>query len=140
MSNIENAPQAHERADEKPHKHYVSITINGKTFEVHPGPTGVEHLKHVAGMCRDEALEEEKHGRLHRLPDDGAVEIHGGEVFIAKPKLVDIKINDVVRKTHPGENAVAHLRKIGEVPADEVLSEFKHGAFVDLADNAHVET
>jgi hypothetical protein len=34
---------------------------------------------------------------------------------------------------------VKHLRAIGEVPADEVLSEFKNGAYVDLEDDAHVE-
>ena len=52
---------------------------------------------------------------------------------------VEIKINKDFYKTHVGENSVAHLKDIGHVPSGEILSEFKHGQFVDLADNAHVE-
>lgn len=52
---------------------------------------------------------------------------------------VAVSINGVEYKTHPGENSVKHLRKIGKVPADEVLSEFKDGKFVDLSDDAHVK-
>jgi hypothetical protein len=54
-------------------------------------------------------------------------------------RQVPVEINGTERLTHIGKNSVEHLRAIGEVPADEVLSEFKDGAYVDLGDNAHVE-
>ncbi|HEX3718947.1 MAG TPA: hypothetical protein VH595_13340 [Verrucomicrobiae bacterium] len=134
-----NAPTAHERADEKPHKQKAKITINAKLYEVHPSPASVEHLKHLAGIGAGDMLEQEVHGHLHRLADDGAVEIHGGEAFVSKPKVVGIKINTKEYHTHPGKNSVEHIRHLGQVPADEVLSEFKNGAFVDLPNNGHVQ-
>lgn len=110
MATEANAPMAHERADERPHKKEVSITINGNAYEVHRGPAGVEHLKHIAHIGHNDVLEQELHGHLHRLPDDGAVEIHGGEVFVSKPKLVVIKINTVDYEVHPGRTPTRHQR------------------------------
>jgi hypothetical protein len=52
---------------------------------------------------------------------------------------VVVSINGVEYKTHAGDNSVKHLRKIGNVPADEVLSEFTGGKFDDLSDDAHVK-
>ena len=52
---------------------------------------------------------------------------------------VVVSINGAEYKTHAGENTVKHLRKLGKVPADEVLSEFEHGKFDDLSDDASVK-
>jgi hypothetical protein len=54
-------------------------------------------------------------------------------------RQVEIKINGTTYKTHEGSNSVEHLRQLGNVPADEILAEFKNGQFVDLPNNGHVE-
>ena len=145
MDNHKNAPKAQEgpaeqhHGHEHEHHHEVAIKINGKEFKVHEGPNTVKHLKHLAEIPHDDMLDREVDGKFHPLDQDGEVHIHGGENFVSHKKLVDIKINNVTRQTHPGKNTVAHLRKLGEVPADEILAEFRHGQFVDLADDGHVE-
>lgn len=52
---------------------------------------------------------------------------------------VKITINGKEYETHPGVNTVEHLRHLGKVPADEILSEFKNGQLIDLDDKGHVE-
>jgi hypothetical protein len=141
MADIKDAQQAHEGPGENHHGHHheVEISINGKHFKVHSGPNGVKHLKHLAEIPHEDVLGKEGEGKFHPLDQDGEVHIHGGEVFISHKRLVGITINNKPRETHPGKNSVEHLRKLGEVPADEILAEFKHGQFVDLADDGHVE-
>jgi len=121
------------------HHNEVEISINAKHFKVHEGPNSVKHLKQIAEIPHEDVLDKEVEGKLHPLDQDGEVHIHGGEIFVSRKKLVEITINNKPRKTHPGKNTVTHLRTLGEVPADEVLAEFKHGQFVDLADDGHVE-
>jgi hypothetical protein len=126
------------------HRHTVEITVNKRVHKTHAGENSVDHLKKLGNVPEGEILSEVKHEKLTELKDNACVEIHGGETFVSHHRehhhhSVEIKINNVVRKTHPGENTVTHLRKLGEVPGDEVLAEFKGGQFVDLSDTAHVE-
>jgi hypothetical protein len=60
-------------------------------------------------------------------------------IHLRHSKNVEITINGDKYHTHRGSNTVLHLRELGKVPADEILSEFKGGKYVDLADNGHVE-
>jgi len=120
----------------------VAITINKHTHETRRGQNSVEHLKHLGSVPADETLVEIKGDKHHPLENNGHVEIHGGEVFLSHKKEhheVEITINGKKRHTHRGNNSVEHLRKLGHVPADEILSQFKGGVFVDLANDAHVE-
>jgi len=67
---------------------------------------------------------------------------HGGHRSFHARKhhhKVMVSINGKDYETHAGDNSVKHLRDIGKVPTDEVLSEFKDGQFVDLKDDAHVK-
>ena len=141
MPKDKDAPQAHEGPDEKHHGHHheVEIVINGKQFRIHEGPTTVEKLKHLANIPHEDILGREVDGNFHPLEQNGEVHIRGGEVFISRKNVVEITINNNPFQTHPGKNSVAHLRTLGKVPADEILAEFKHGTFVDLADDGHVE-
>ena len=124
---------------EGPEKHEeVKIAINGEQYEVHEGLTAVDRLKRIAEIPLHDLLEKEAHGHPEPLPDHGEVDVHGGNVFISHKRAVKIKINNVDYETHPGENSVNHLKHLGHVPEDEILSEFKDGQFVDLADNANV--
>jgi hypothetical protein len=117
----------------------------------------VEPHKHIAG--EDTTLEEVLHHLRGRGVLVGEIFIFEGETEIDSKerigghgerrtfharkhhhhKEVTVNINGTDRLTHHGKNSVKHLRKIGEVPAEEVLSEFKDGAYIDLDDNAHVE-
>jgi hypothetical protein len=125
------------------HHHLVTVTINNHKHETHRGQNSVEHLKHLGSVPADEILVEVKGDKHHPLENNGHVEIHGGEVFLGHKKEhhheVEITINGKKYHTHRGDNSVEHLRQLGKVPPDEILSQFKGGVFVDLANNAHVE-
>ena len=56
-----------------------------------------------------------------------------------KTEKVEISINSRKFELQRGNYSVEQLRKIGSVPANEILSELKGGKFHDLNDNAHVE-
>lgn len=64
-------------------------------------------------------------------PDTKHQEHHHQEVVI--------KINKGEHKTHSGKNAVEHLKHLGDVPKQEVLSEFKNHRFFDFGNEGHVE-
>jgi len=120
----------------------VRISINGALFDTLEGKNSVQHLKELANIPPEDILSEIKNGNPHDLKDNASVQIKGGEIFTSRkiqPELVEIEINGVKRQTAPGKNTVAHLRDIGQVPADEILAEWRGGKFVDLADDGHVE-
>jgi cell division protein ZapA (FtsZ GTPase activity inhibitor) len=125
------------------HHQLVTITINNRKHETRRGENSVEHLKHLGSVPGDETLVEVKGDKHLPLEDNGHVEISGGEVFLSHKKEhhheVEITINGKKYHTHRGNNSVEHLRHLGQVPAEEILSQFKGGVFVDLANNAHVE-
>lgn len=56
-----------------------------------------------------------------------------------KNEVVEISINGKRFSTNRGKNSVEHLRTLGTVPANEILSEFKNGKFHDLKNDGHVE-
>ena len=74
--------QFHE--DEVPeHGHQVTITVNGHEKQIHRGRQTVAHIKEVGGVPAAEELEQVVNGVFNPLPDDGAVTIKGGELFIS---------------------------------------------------------
>lgn len=64
----------------------VSITVNGCEFKVRAGNQSAASIKQLAKIpTADElAVKVNKH-KLDVVPDDGSVEIHGGEQFVAYP-------------------------------------------------------
>jgi len=74
----------HDGAKPEPeHEPNVGITVNGNQIPIHRGHQTVAHIKQVGGVAAAEELEAVIHGVLTPLPDDGAVNIKGGEVFIS---------------------------------------------------------
>ena len=127
----------------KEHEHQdVEITINGKKHQARRGEHSIEELRRLGDVPAAEMLCELKDGKYTDFDNKAHVEIHGREVFASHYKehrLPEITINGTPYHTHAGKNSVEHLRHIGHVPTDEILSEFKHGKFVDLDNGAHVE-
>ena len=69
------------------HRHLVKIEVDGKPFEVPPGPMPVAKLKAIAGVpAADDLNIVRENGRLDPLPDDGTVNIHAGMKFVSTPK------------------------------------------------------
>ena len=138
---IEDDGESHIRGGESftSHKRVVRVEIDGTHHETHWGENTVEHLKRIGRVPEHNILGEIKDGKLVQLGKEAIVFIHGGEVFTSHKSLVKITINNKPHETHPGENSVGHLRRLGQVPADEILSEFKNGQFLDLADGGSVE-
>jgi hypothetical protein len=66
-------------------KRQVQISINGEKRETHSGQNSVKHLRAIGNVPPDEILSQLKDGKPEDLPDDGYVEIHGGEVFVSHP-------------------------------------------------------
>lgn len=54
------------------------------------------------------------------------------------PRKVKITINGKEYETLTGITTVERLKHLGKVPSDEILSEFKHGQWVDLKDDERV--
>jgi len=64
----------------------VSITINNTRKEIHRGRQTVAEIKAAGNVPLADDLEEVLENKLVPLPDDGAVTIKGGEVFVSHPK------------------------------------------------------
>ena len=56
-----------------------------------------------------------------------------------KSNLVEISINSTSYSIERGNFPVEKIKTIGNVPANEILSELKNGKFHDLDNNARVE-
>ena len=64
----------------------VTITVDTKPYQIHRGHQTVVEIKKIAGVPLAFELEQLIDGKLTPLPDDGAVTIKGGEVFLSHPK------------------------------------------------------
>lgn len=64
----------------------VSITINNVPIDIHRGRQTVVKIKAAGAVPLADVLEQVIGGKLTPLPDDGAVTIKGGEVFISHVK------------------------------------------------------
>jgi hypothetical protein len=70
----------------KPHgPKNVTIKINGVDKEVAVGTYSVAELKKIGGVETGDELVQVIGNKPHRLPNDGSVQICGGEVFISHP-------------------------------------------------------
>ncbi len=70
----------------EPKPELVEIKINGTDYRVRRGPHKVEGLKELGHVPLADDLLENIDGKLKLLPDDGTVDIKGGEIFISHPK------------------------------------------------------
>ena len=64
----------------------VTITVDTKPYKIHRGHQTVVAIKTLAGVPLAYELEQLTDGKLAPLPDDGALTIKGGEVFLSHPK------------------------------------------------------
>lgn len=65
---------------------FVDIMVGSQMYSIHRGHQTVAHIKEVAGVPKDYALDQIVDGKLVPLADDGSVVIKGKEVFAAHPK------------------------------------------------------
>jgi sulfur carrier protein ThiS len=69
------------KVETKPQPNHVTITINGKPYEVHPGNHPVVELKNKAGIPKEDTLCVMVNGEPKPLDDKAHVQIVGEEVF-----------------------------------------------------------
>lgn len=67
-------------------KEYVTITIDDEPRSIHRGRQTVGELKSVGEVPLAYDVDEIVDGKFQPLPDDGAVTIKGGEIFVSHPK------------------------------------------------------
>lgn len=72
---------AKEGGDEK-----VPIFVNKDKYFVNRGPETVVYLKELDHIPLADELEELLKGKLEPLPDNGSVDIKGGEKFFSHPR------------------------------------------------------
>jgi predicted Rdx family selenoprotein len=65
---------------------YVNITVNGVLKQIHRGHQTVAEIKTAGGVPISDELAQVINGVITPLPDNGAVTIKGGEVFIGHPR------------------------------------------------------
>lgn len=66
--------------------HVVTITINGKAYELHQEKASVVELKKLAGIPLADVLVKIVSGQMVPLDDNAVVELHCGEVFVSHPR------------------------------------------------------
>jgi len=64
----------------------VSIAVNNVQYEIHRGRQTVAAIKTAGQVPLADDLEQIVDNKLVRLPDEGAVTIKGGEMFVSHPK------------------------------------------------------
>lgn len=83
----ENVGAKHETSDHENHMGpMVNITINNVKHEIHRGHQTVITIKTVGKVPLADDLEEVVDKKLIPLPDDGAITLKGGEIFVSHPK------------------------------------------------------
>lgn len=73
-------------SSDRQHGPVVSVTVDNRPVSIHRGRTTVAEIKVAAQVHLAYDLEQVINGSLTLLPDDGAVTIHGDEVFVSHPK------------------------------------------------------
>ena len=68
------------------HPHKVKITINKKEYEVPEGRLEVAEIKRLAKVPPADEVEQVIDRKFIPLPDNGHVEVKGGEIFITHPR------------------------------------------------------
>jgi hypothetical protein len=116
----------------------VQITIDGKLYNVASGSHTVTELKKKASIHASDRLQQDVDGILKALPDDGSVQLSGGEVFVSAPAEVDIVVNGASHKIHRGTESVAAIKKIAGVPPADALQQDLGGVLKPLPDDGHV--
>ena len=80
----ESTPQGQADRNPKPEPGpEVKISINGTSKLIHRGHQTVVEVKKLGEVSLADELEQLIDGKLTPLPDDGAVTVKGGEVFVS---------------------------------------------------------
>ena len=116
----------------------VTVTIDGKAYEVRPGAHAVADIKKTASIPAADRLDQEVNNVLTPLPQDGSVTIAGGEVFVSSPAEIEITANGKSYKTSRGAHSVAAIKKLADVPAADVLQQDINGMMTVLVDDGTV--
>lgn len=66
--------------------HTITITINGKPYELTEHKAQVKELKKLAGIPLADVLVQIVAGQMTPLDDNGVVELHCGDVFVSHPR------------------------------------------------------
>lgn len=77
----------HENQEVKEHgASVVEITIDDKLKKIHRGHQTIVELKNLGEIPLAYDLDQFIDGKFQPLPDNGAVTLKGGEVFVSHPK------------------------------------------------------
>lgn len=73
--------------NKKNEENKVPIFVNNTQYFVARGLELVTYLKQISGVPLADVLEQLIEGKLEPLPDNGTVDIHGGEKFFSHPRI-----------------------------------------------------
>jgi hypothetical protein len=119
------------------------FTLDGHSYDWNQFITGQE-LREVGQVSPELSIFLKDKGKEVEIADDQQVDLapNGIEHFVSKESPsrnnVTIKVNRIDRKIHRGNQPVSEIKRVGEVPAGEVLEQSLDGRLIPLADDAHV--
>jgi cell division protein ZapA (FtsZ GTPase activity inhibitor) len=116
----------------------VTVTINGKFYELTPGVHTVADIKKKAAIHATDRLDQDVNNVLTPLQQDGAVTIVGGEVFVSFPAEVHIVVDGKEYKIKRGPELVSTIKRIANVPAAYQLDQDINGVLTPLDQNGSV--
>lgn len=116
----------------------VTVTVDGKVYDLSPGPHTIVSIKKKAHIDSADRLDQDINNVVTHLPQNGSVTIVGGEVFISFPAVIEIIVNGKPHKIRRGSHSVASLKELVHVHAADVLQQDVGGTLTTLADEGTV--
>ena len=119
------------------------FTLDGKPYDWEQYINGSQ-LRQIGNIDLDRSIYQKKNGQDVEIDDTTQIDLapNGTEHFTTKENPgkneVIISVNKVDRKIHRGNQPVSEIKKVGQVPAGEILEQLIDGKLVPLADNGHV--
>jgi hypothetical protein len=119
------------------------FTLDGNPHDWEQYITGSQ-LRQTGNVDPDRAIYLKQNGQEVEIEDNSQVDLalNGTEHFTTKesPRKneVIITVNRVERKIHRGNQPVSEIKRVGQVPAGEILEQLIDGKLIPLADSGHV--
>jgi hypothetical protein len=107
----------------------AQIAINAIQSELLKGSHPVCEVKEVGSIPPTIPLFQLVEGHLKPLPDDGSVELRGGEVFVS---LVRVQVDGAPVEVHYGHHTAPDLKKAVHLSQSDELDQLLHGTWVRL--------
>lgn len=110
----------------------VRIVIDGQPYDINEGHLPVASLKKLASIPEVDQLGQDVNGVVTSLDQTGAVVVHGGEIFLSFPAMVEIEVNGKTHEFRRGSHPITELKRRAGVPDGDQLEQDIKGTLTGL--------